>query len=121
MFIYLASPYSHPLQSVKLARFEAVMAACAALVRETVPIYSPILHWHPVTVVHALPDNDAYWQFHNDCMMEACSEMWVLAIAGLNTSVGVRREIEFVDRLQKPITYILPEAVVTAGKLWRNR
>lgn len=47
MRVYLATPYSHPDPKVREARFQAVNAVAAQLMRDGHHVYSPISHAHP--------------------------------------------------------------------------
>jgi hypothetical protein len=93
--IYLASPYSHPLQEVVEKRHEEAMAYTHYLLERKRWVYSPIVHCHELAKRHSLPTDFEYWKRYNYHALARCDELYVLGIEGWRESKGVRAEIEF--------------------------
>lgn len=101
--IYIATPYSHPRLHIRIRRYREAMAVCSILARESIPCYSPIVHWHPVELEHDLPAGHEFWKF-NDChMMDLCTAGLFVNFEGWNTSTGMAHELEYLRRQKKPI------------------
>ena len=106
--IYLASPYSHPDESVRIERFKAVNKAAAILISRGEIIYSAISHTHPIAIEADMPLGWEFWQRIDHYYLNLCEKMIVLMLPGWETSEGVKAEIEFVARLGKPVEYMEP-------------
>lgn len=129
MLIYLASPYTPTEEqiakhraaapgsadevaaSIKRARFDAVCRATAALMRAGVHVISPIAASHPVALAGELPGDFAFWQALDRELIDACAEVWVLAIDGWDTSVGIADEVEYALEHGKAVHYVDPDDV----------
>lgn len=104
--IYLASPYSHPDPAVRQQRFETVCHTAAYLMQAGHFIFSPIAHTHPICLAGELPPGFEYWQALDKLMLGLCSEMWVVRMDGWEQSVGVKAEMEYMNRLGKPVRFV---------------
>src|SRR6187399_883558 len=102
-FVFLASPYSHPLSEVRQSRFEAAERACVNYFNRGGTLYSPIVHWHSLAVKYNLPPNFEAWARMNDPLIEQCRAVHVLEIDGWLTSAGVQHEIEVALTFMKPV------------------
>jgi hypothetical protein len=91
-FIYLASPYSHPNPQVMHARYLAVAAECAKLLKAQDWTYSPIVHCHELARMHGLPTDFEYWKRYNRAMLSSASAFYILTIPGWEQSRGVTAE-----------------------------
>jgi hypothetical protein len=107
--IYLACPYSHPDPAVREARFRAVCAATAALVRGGHVVFAPVVHCHPL-VAYGLPPDWASWERADAMFLAACRELVVLTLGGWEESVGVRAEIALAVEAGKPVRFLDPKA-----------
>lgn len=109
--IYLAAPYSHPDEGVRLWRYRAITAVAAHMISQGVVVFSPITMTHPIDVI--LADRGAtlgsdYWVDFDTSFMHFCTEIAVLQLEGWQKSSGVRREIAFFKSSGRPIRYIDP-------------
>jgi hypothetical protein len=104
MIEYLAIPYSHPDPAVREARFELANRIAADLMREGRIIYSPISHSHPIAK-YGLPLDWEYWEKVNLIYLEMCSKMIVVMAEGWEQSIGIKSEIEIMERMGKEIEY----------------
>jgi hypothetical protein len=97
-YIYLASPYTHPQKEVMHARYLAVAAECAKLLKEQDWTYSPIVHCHELARLHSLPTDFEYWKRYNWAMLSSASTLYILAIPGWELSRGVSAERTMAER-----------------------
>jgi nucleoside 2-deoxyribosyltransferase len=104
--IYLASPYSHPDESVRISRFHAACDAAASLMRAGHVVFSPIAHTHPIAVRNALPLGWEFWKATDEAFLSRCDELYVLMLEGWDTSKGVTAEIEIARALGHPVKFI---------------
>ncbi len=102
--IYLAGPYTHPDAAVRAQRFQAVCRVAARLLLRGEPVFSPVVHGHPL-VACGLPTDWSFWSPFCRKYLEACQQVVVLMLDGWEESVGVLAEIEIADSLGKPIWY----------------
>jgi hypothetical protein len=100
---YLASPYTHYFAGRDKA-FSHAAKISARLRSAGLFIYSPIVHLHPLTTCHDLDPLDlTLWYPHNHVMMERCDCLIVAHMEGWDTSDGVKSEIEYFKKMDKPI------------------
>ena len=105
MITYLASPYSHPLASVREARFRLVCHAAAYLIQTGYVIFSPIAHTHHIAM-HDLPKDFDYWSKIDMEFLAVCGSMIVLMLDGWEKSVGVKAETHIMREARKPVSYL---------------
>lgn len=106
MFVYLASPYSHDSKDVREVRYRRTLEAILEIAKLDIPIYSPIVHWHPLATVAQLPSNFEFWQKQNDPMVTACSEVWVYSLDGWRQSRGIDHEMRLAVSLALRVRYL---------------
>jgi len=102
-FIYLASPYSHEMDTVKQQRYELVSETVVQLLKQDIHVYSPIVHCHELAKRFNLSGSFAFWQDYNFAMIEASAGLWVLKLEGWKESIGVKAEIKYA--IAKDIDY----------------
>ncbi len=103
--VYLASPYTHPDVSVRIARFDAAALASAEIIKAGLNVFSPIVHSHPLTQ-HGLNGDWQTWIEVDHDWIRRCDEVWVLMLRGWQQSVGVRAEIRFAGEIGRPVRYL---------------
>lgn len=96
--IYLASPYGHD-KSRRQLRYEAALQAEAAMMRNGLMVYSPIVHRHPGALRGLYPSGWDYWQRFDELILSRCDELWVLTLDGWRESIGVMAEIHIASAL----------------------
>lgn len=116
--IYLASPYSHPNPAVREQRFRAACQATAALLHAGQPVYSPIVHSHPL-VAYGLPTGWEFWSRFDRSLLARCDEVVVLMLPGWEASAGVCDEVRLARALGKPVRYLAPELATGTPTLAR--
>jgi len=106
--IYLSSPYSHPLPSVREERFHAACRATAALLSQGKRVFSPIVHSHPLDAL-LQGFGHQFWMDLDEQYLKLCKEVLVLTIDGWAESRGVMQEMQWAQELGMPICYAGPE------------
>ena len=104
--IYLACPYSHPLEGIRKARFRAANIATARLMAEGHIVYSAISHSHPIAVENRLGLDWDFWRPMDVYFIRMCDEMMVLMYPGWKESVGIAAEMRLAESLGKKITFV---------------
>lgn len=102
---YLASPFSHELDSVREARFETAVYVTDRLLKLGVNVFSPIVHSHPIDCRTGKKD----WQFWaplDHSILSRCDELLVLLTPGWYESVGVADEVRWATELGIPISIV---------------
>ena len=103
-FWYLATPYSKYPGGVDEA-YLAALRVFEQLRQNKVLIYSPIAHTHGLAVRYNLDGNFKFWQKHNDIMIMASSGIIVAMLPSWKESRGIENEVEFAQRIGKPVIY----------------
>lgn len=103
--VYLATPYSG-LEEQSFARVNEVSAL---MMRKGIIIFSPISHSHTISKDHKIPGDWKFWKHHDEVYIERFSdEVWVIDdnMQQVKDSIGVQAEIEFANKLGKPVKYL---------------
>ena len=106
-FTYLASPYSHPDEDVRLERYEAACRAAARLMDQGEVVFSPIAHSHPIELVGQpkKPTHD-FWMRQDRPILQHAAKLAVLMLPGWQNSKGVSEEVMIAHALHLPVEYI---------------
>lgn len=102
MFIYLASPYSHPTAFVRFERYIEAMKATRWLVEAGHSPFSPIVHCHTMANLFEMPTDAAFWKNYNFGILRKADSVYVLNLSCLADSVGVREELDFANERLLP-------------------
>jgi len=108
-YIYLASPYSHEKSDIRQLRYCAIEKIAAQLFREGIPVFSPIIHCHYITIYNAMPTDADFWRFYNRTMLQGAEELWLLLLDGHKTSKGMKGEKDMAVDLGIPIQWVEPD------------
>ena len=108
-YTYLASPYSHATARVREIRYAEAKAATAWLLKKRIWVYSPIVHSHPLAILHTIPTDFDYWQEYDRAMIRGATDLMVLTIEGWEKSVGVAGEMKYAKELGKLISTVCPD------------
>lgn len=103
--IYLATNYSSNDSKVLEERFNAVNKFASKLMQQGNIVFSPISHSHPISLEM---DNNLdldFWLNQDNAFLDWCDEMYVFKQEGWEESKGVKYEIEYINKLNKPISY----------------
>ena len=104
--IYLACPYSHPMEGVRKARFRAANIAAARLMAEGHIVYSAISHSHPIAVENGLGLDWDFWRPMDVYFIRMCDQMTILKYPGWEESEGIESEMRLAKSLGKPIKFM---------------
>lgn len=110
--LYLASPYTHEEEAVRIERFRTACLVAARLIREGKHVFSPIAHSHPIAE-HGLPIDADYWMKWNLEMMGTCCGMIVLRLEGWEASRGVEMELAKAREWGMPVEFLDPPTAAT--------
>ena len=106
---YLASPYSNyeggDAGGRELAWLHAAEAT-ALLTRAGVPVFSPIVHSHPLATVCGLDLTHVEWLAADLPFMDAAKGCIVLRLPGWDDSAGVTFEMRYFRDAGKPVVYM---------------
>jgi hypothetical protein len=116
--IYLASPYSHPEQSVRDDRYDAVTKLAAKLVEKGVYFIPPITFNVPLAPYLTNPDTSwEFWKPFDLMLIDRCDELWIFTYPGFYQSVGLRAEVLYAIEKNKTIRRVNSEGkTVLMGK-----
>lgn len=103
--IFLSSPYTAPDKLLEKTRFLLAESFVLHALREwELPIFSPIVYWHPLATTNSLPTDAEFWFKFNADIIRHCERMFVLQIKGWEESRGVRMELNLARILGLPLT-----------------
>lgn len=108
MFIYLAGPYSHTNQAIAHARFCVHEDAAVVMMLSGDVVFSPIMHWHRVSMERGIDTTPDFWEDYNQKMVSACSLLRVLDLPGLEESRGTAAEIGWASMRKIPVEIYSP-------------
>lgn len=122
-FIYLASPYWHPDETIRLARVVQTKQKVAELLCQGFIIYSPIVHNHQLA--RLLPEeirhNHDFWMGIDLPFLSRAKELWILCLDGWEASRGISDEVAHARSLSISILYLKEGAVSVDPTLGTNR
>ena len=113
-FIYLAHPFWHESESVRLARYEAGLEIVTDFIAQGKSVYSPIAHnFHiasrlPPELAH---DHD-HWMSIDLPILRRAESLIVIMLPGWKESAGVTRECEEARRIPIHIHYSHPSLAI---------
>lgn len=108
--IYLASVYSlNSDADLRQQRYEYVLKEAAEFTKLGYPIFSPIVHSHPMSLVYDMPCTFDFWEKVDYKFIDASSQLWVLMMDGWTESNGVQAEIKYARSLGMKIYYLNAE------------
>jgi hypothetical protein len=104
--IYVASPYSHPNEAVRIERFNKVSQFVAELVYQGHCPISPITYGHTLLSYKDMPTDFEFWNNFCLSLLSKSDTMYVYMIDGWKESKGLNAEIEFAENNNIKIEYI---------------
>lgn len=105
MFVYLGSPYTHPDEAIREARYLEAERAMVQMLKDGTHTYSPIVMTHTAAQRYGLPQESSWWRANNYAFLGMASELRVLMIEGWRESLGLSDEIKMANLLGIPISY----------------
>ncbi len=106
--IYVASPYNHPDDSIRVENYKKVSKYTADLIASGQVAMSPIAYGHPLLDFTEMPYDWEFWSNFCISFLKKCEEMHIFMIDGWDKSRGVAEEIEYCVKNSIPIKYIEP-------------
>lgn len=106
--IYMASPYTST-HATQEHRYSQAVRALAHFCNQGLIVYSPIVHAHVMSQRFRMPGDHEFWIKHDQALIRASKELWVLALSGWEESRGVTSEIAFAHQLGIPVTIVAYE------------
>lgn len=113
-FVYLAGPYSavgfdqHSENAKWLRdfRFKELNKKAAKLMEEGYLVFSPISHSHPIEL-DGMPDlkSGGWWLRQDFPVLKNVDKVIVYMLPGWDKSYGVKKEIEYAEKLGIPVLY----------------
>lgn len=107
--IYLASPYSHENEDVRISRFESANKMAGELMLKGYVVFSPISHSHPIALTMDAERvcDHGLWMKQDLPFLEWADEVWVMgSMPQVLGSRGVTAELKKAKELGKPIKWI---------------
>lgn len=101
--VFVSSPYSHPNPVVMADRARIAGDACAWLWRQGYAAYSPIAHWHEISLRNGLPTNANAWIDLNRRELAASDAVAFLSIEGWQDSAGMAMEREWAADMTQAV------------------
>jgi hypothetical protein len=104
--IYLASPYSHPDDDIRINNYNVVSNIAADMVSKGDVVFSPISYGHNLVNFKEMPTDWDFW--FNFCVtfLLKCDKLVVCKIPGWENSRGVKEEIEIALKCGIEVEYI---------------
>lgn len=114
-FYYVATPYTKYPGGTEEAFHEAARQT-GRLLKAGVMAFSPIVATHAVAQYGGIPHeiDNPMWLRLDEALMRAAAGLIVVMMNGWEQSVGVAHEIDFFERVGKPIIYMMPGRVPEA-------
>lgn len=107
MTIYIASPYSiNANAQLRQERYEYSLMKSIEFTLKGLPVFSPIVHSHPMSLAANMPCTFDFWKDLDCLYIDSCDQMYVLMMEGWKESIGVQFEIQYAKSKGIPITYV---------------
>ena len=124
--VYLACPYWHDDESIRLERFNKVTEAAGQLMLKGYIVFSPITHSHPIAQEMDRGEHRPggklghdFWLNQDKHYLEWCDEVWILKLDGYRQSFGIGWECEYVlFGRARPIRDVDPITLEITGNPW---
>jgi len=105
-FVYLACPYSHPDESVKICRFNRVNKIAGQLMKMGYFVYSPISHSHPIDAACGNQMTHEEHMRQDAAHFIHCELMMVATLDGWDKSKGVKEELGWAKTYDMPVILV---------------
>lgn len=109
--VYVATPYSKYPAGMERAFAKAARIA-GRLIEKGIKVYCPIAHSHPIaSYAYMDPLDYGIWLPLNDAIMNRCDALAVVLMETWELSFGIGYEVDFFDKLGKPVFALDPGIV----------
>jgi hypothetical protein len=110
--VYLASPYTKYEDGLEAA-FSEIADIAGQLIKEGIPVLSPVAHSHPICEYAGLDHkNHELWLKMDEPLMDACDAICVAKMPGWARSKGVGIELYRFKVAGKPAFLLDPELFI---------
>ena len=120
LLFYLASPFTHPKQSVRNVRANLATAAAINLLKRNIHVFSPISYnanWSRKAGA-GLPCEWPFWEVYDKNFLSRCDGFIILQVDGWVTSVGIKAETQYAKEIGLPV-FKITMADIENGNLER--
>lgn len=105
--IYLASVYSlNADKALMERRYKFALHHAVKYTLRDVPVFSPIVHSHPMSIEYDMPTTFDFWRDLDYKYLDSSEALWVLMMDGWEDSKGVTAEIAYAKSKGLPIEYV---------------
>lgn len=103
--IYIASPYSHSVRSIRHERYRCALDATIKLTKAGLVCFSPIVHSHQVAEIGQINGGFDFWgKWCKSFLDEWATEFWILTLQEHEISKGLNAELNYITALKREIT-----------------
>ncbi len=106
MLIYLASPFTHPVRSIRKDRYQTTLEVSQKLIKLGHVVFSPIVYGYHM---RGIATDFRTWAPFNDEMLRRCDEVWVLTLPGWTESRGITHECKLAWACNKNVRWMAPD------------
>lgn len=103
--IYLASPYSSPIEGAAQLRFEKAQRFAAHCLSQNIHVFSPIVYAHELAALSGMRTDAQFWARFNIDMIRYCEALFIYCIQGWDQSKGIKLELNLAKTLSIPVAY----------------
>lgn len=104
-YSYLACPYAHPDEEVRLSRVRAATETAFDFFKRGISVFSPLTHNAPLVNMRIGNGWEGKWEGFDLGMLSRAQKLYVLTLPGWENSYGVQAEIAHARKLSIPIEH----------------
>lgn len=109
--IFISTPYTHVNPEVVQFRTDVICTYFIRLLSAGMCPLSPVVVGHPLVKNYNVNGMFTFWEDYCNSEIEHCDEVHVVMLDGWDTSIGVKKEIDFAVKLGKMVIYIDPKEI----------
>jgi nucleoside 2-deoxyribosyltransferase len=118
--IYISGPYTSPDPLVRGQREYQLTRAAAIFAKHGHIVYSPITHSAPLARTGVKLTHEEWIEFDRP-FMELCTRCVVVPLDGWILSRGVKAELEYFAKANKPVFCVMLEDAEDYAKRWAEQ
>ena len=104
--IYIAAPYSDPMDDIQHKRFLAARDYAYLLMQNNEICFSPVVYGRQFEKVFKMGGQAGAWAAFNHHMMTTATKLHILRLPGWDKSAGVAMEMKWANELSIDSSYI---------------
>lgn len=109
--IFISTPYTHMNAIIVQDRVDFISEYFIKLIAAGMCPLSPVVVGHPLVKKYNVNGMFTFWEDYCNSEIEHCDEVHVVMLDGWDTSIGVKKEIDFAENLGKMVIYIDPKEI----------